>query len=431
MRLASEGSGRMSIPGPDTIFRCQLDNGIIGLARENFSSPSVVILGRLQVGSLAVPRHQAGLAGFVKEMLMRGTARRDFATIHETIESVGASLHFDSDWHSTSFSGRCLAEDLPLLLDVLADCLRHPTFLPQQVEKVRGEIMTALEQRDYDTRRMAVLTFYETLYEGHPLGISGLGYRDTISALAHEDLRAFYERYYRPQGMIVTLVGAVRAGEAIAALEGVLGDWQAERQAPQVVVAPVVRPTTIRRREVTIPGKSQADFVLGYVGLPRTHPDHLRARLADTILGVFGIMGRIGENVRNQQGLAYYAYSHLTATFSPGPWMAIAGVHPKNVERAVESILAEMRHLRDELVPAEEMADNKAFLTGFVPLSLETNGGVAGNLEAMEAYDLGLDYLQRYPSLIESITEQDVQRVAQTYLDPNAYTLAVARPEID
>ena len=139
-------------------------------------------------------------------------------------------------------------------------------------------------------------------------------------------------------------------------------------------------------------------------------------------------MGRLGENVRDEQGLAYYAFSRMEAGLGPGPWMAVAGVNPQNVEQAVESILVELRRLRDTPVESDELDDVKAYLTGSLPILLETNEGVARSLLDMELYDLGLDYLQRYPGLIEAITAQEVQEAARTYLNPEAYALAIAGP---
>ena len=218
------------------------------------------------------------------------------------------------------------------------------------MEKARGEFLTAIEQRASDTRRMAMLSLYETLYAGHPLAISGLGYEDSMRALTRDDLVRFYETHYQPQGMTFSIVGAVRKEEALAAVERVLGDWRPPAR-PDRAFPAVQRPTEIRRQETQIADKSQADLVFGWVGLERAHPDYMAARLANSVLGVFGIMGRIGHSVREEQGLAYYAYSHLVASFCPGPWMAIAGVNPRNIDKAAESILKEVRRLRDELVP--------------------------------------------------------------------------------
>ncbi|MCB0140391.1 MAG: insulinase family protein, partial [Caldilineaceae bacterium] len=160
----------------------------------------------------------------------------------------------------------------------------------------------------------------------------------------------------------------------------------------------------------------------------RSHPDYDALRVANTILGRFGMMGRLGETVREEQGLAYYCSSALQTDLVAGAWVTSAGVNPANVEQAIDSILAEFQRLAHEPVTAQELSDSQAYMTGIVPLSLETNAGVAQTLYNMEWFNLGLDYLQRYSSLINAITVEDVQRVAQTYLRGDAYALVVAGP---
>jgi zinc protease len=171
--------------------------------------------------------------------------------------------------------------------------------------------------------------------------------------------------------------------------------------------------------------------MIGCLAVARQDPDYYAARVANTVLGQFGMMGRLGEQVREQQGLAYYCGSSLDAELVSGVWYASAGVNPENVDQAVESILAEFARLGDELVAAEELADSQAYMTGVLPLTLETNEGVASTLINMERHGLGLDYLQRYNSLIYGVTPADVQRVAHRYLRPDNYTLVVAGPDTD
>jgi zinc protease len=131
---------------------------------------------------------------------------------------------------------------------------------------------------------------------------------------------------------------------------------------------------------VPLAGKTQSDVVLGWPGLARRDPDFMKAFLANTVLGVFGMMGRLGDSVRDEQGLAYYVYSSLQAGLGAGPWVAIAGVSPASVDRAIDGILEQVQRLRTEPVPAGELADSQAFLTGSMPLRLETNEGLAGTL---------------------------------------------------
>ena len=166
--------------------------------------------------------------------------------------------------------------------------------------------------------------------------------------------------------------------------------------------------------------KVQSDVVVGGLGPARSHPDYYAVRVANCILGQFGMMGRLGERVREELGLAYYCYSAMLAEEQAGTWLAAAGVAPANVEATVASVLAEFERLGSQPVTDQELADTQAYLTGIVPLALETNQGVAGTLFNMELYGLGLDYLARYPALITSVTADEVQRVAAAYLQPGS-----------
>jgi zinc protease len=418
----------MSIPGPDDVSHFELPNGIVVLVRENHNSSSVVTAGYLQVGAYDERPEQAGLAAFTAEALKRGTANRSFEQLYEEYESVGAGVSVGGGTYTTGFGTKSLAEDLPPILDILADVLRRPVFPRDQVERLRGEILTDLEERAHDTRRMASLTFHELAYpEGHPYARSLGGYIETVSALDRDDLAEFYAGGYGPQGMVIVVVGAVETADALAQIEGVFGDWEG-RAYERLPLPQVSSLTDTRRRTISIPGKTQSDIVLGYPGPSRHEPDFLDAAVCNIILGVFGLMGRLGENVREAQGLAYYSYSRLTGGPGPGPWHVVAGVDPLNVEQAIASIRAEIRRMCEENVGEEELNDNKAFITGSLPLRLETNEGVARSILNIERYDLGLDYLQRYEGLINEITAERVQTAARQWLDPDAYALAVAGP---
>ncbi|MBU0702475.1 MAG: insulinase family protein [Chloroflexi bacterium] len=420
----------MSIPGPNDITRHELPNGVVLLVRENHSSPSVITSGYLQVGAYDERPEQAGLAAFTAAALMRGAANHSFEQIYEELESVGASVGVSGGTHTTGLGSKSLVEDLPLALDVLADVLRQPTFPHDEIEKLRGEILTCLEERANDTRRMAGLTFYELAYPPeHPYARSLSGYTETISKLTRDDLAEFHAGGYSPHGMVITVVGAVKTADALAQIESAFGNWEGHTyERPPLPEAPQI--AEVRERTVHIPGKTQADIILGYPGPSRTAPDFLDAVVCNTILGVFGLMGRLGENVREAQGLAYYSFSSVDGGPGPGPWRAIAGVSPANVEQAVAGIRDEIRRICQELVGEEELADNKAFITGSLPLRLETNEGVTQAILNMERYNLGLDYLQRYEGLIGEITAERVRAVAQRWLDPDAYALAVAGPPI-
>jgi zinc protease len=415
-------------PGPETIYRHTLDNGITVLLYENPASQTVSIEGIVRAGALSEPDSKAGLADFTSDLLVRGTRARTFETISETLESIGASLSFGSGRHTTSFSAYCLTEDLETVLDLTADTLCRPIFPAEQVEKLRGQIITGLQMRANDTRRMARLTFQELAYKDHPYHRSVSGYVDTIPTISRDDLAGFHAQHYGPVGMILTVVGGVQTGEILRRLERIFGGWQNDHQSLTGIAPDAKRPTGLIRQNVPMPDKHQADIILGLPGPRRSMPDYLDASLMNTILGVFGMMGRIGQSVREEQGLAYYAGSRLEGGLGPGAWTASAGVAPDNIEKAIDSIRHEIRRMMDEPVSEEELADSQAYRTGSLPMSLETNSGIADILMDMEFYDLGLDYLQRYTEILNGITVERIQAAARNYLSADHLAIAVSGP---
>ena len=419
---------KVSLPGPNDVLRETLPNGITVLARENFASPAVVLDGYFISGSEDEPESRAGLASFTVDVMERGTRQRSFEQLYEEVESVGATFGFSAGAHITAFGGKGLAEQLPLLLDICSDVLRHPAFPAEQVERVRAEILSSLREQEFDTSSRAAQAFHELTYPaGHPYRRHIMGTPASVATLRREELVAFHEQTVSPRGMVIAIVGAVKARAALEAVSAAFGDWDTERP-PRNALPPVTPPTEIQQRYIALPEKTQTDLVLGWPGPERRAPDYLHCLVANTILGVFGMMGRLGEQVRSQNGLAYYVYSRLDGGAGPGPWNAVAGVHPTQVEKALALILDEIRRLRDEPPPREELEDNRAYLIGSLPLRLETNEGVAGSLTNIERYGLGLDYLQRYQERITAITAEDVQAAAQRWLNPEAYILGMSGP---
>ncbi|MCL4834527.1 MAG: insulinase family protein [Caldilineaceae bacterium] len=416
-----------AFPGPDNVYRTRLKNGITLLVRENPAAPVVVLEGALAVGCIHEEPAKAGLASFAASLLTRGSRGYDFDSFNEEVESVGASIGVGAGDHLTSFNSESLAEDFPRMVELLADVLRHPVFPPEQVERVRGQWLVRLQEREQNTRSVAFRRFHELLYGDHPYGRPSSGYPETIQAISREDLIAFHRDNYGPQGAIVVISGDISAQAAEKLIVAHLGDWAGS--SPSQELPPILAQTAIRQEFVTLPGKVQSDILIGSLAIARSHPDYFAVQVANNILGQFGLMGRLGEVVREEQGLAYYSYSTLDTDIGPGPWLAAAGVNPANVELAVESIRCEFARLGSEPVSAEELADSQANMTGRLPLALETNDGVTGQLLHMEWYGLGLDYLYRYADAINAITAEDVQRVAAHYLRADAYTLVVAGPE--
>jgi zinc protease len=362
-------------------------------------------------------------------MLQRGTSKHTFEQLNELTDANGVSISTDVGRQSSEVTVKCLAEDLDLGVQVLAEVILEPTFPADQLEKVRGELLTGLREADQDTRSVADRAFRELAYpEGHPYRRRVSGYLESVPNVQVEHLRAHHARTFRPDLTVVAVAGGAPVDAAFERLERAFAGWRAEGTAPSTAVPDVAPLTEARRREVELVGKTQADVVLGRPSINRKHPDYYALEVGNLILGRLGLNGRIGANVREKQGLAYYSYSDLEGGLGPGAWAARAGINPANVEKAVEAILAEVRGVRDEPVREEELSDAQNYLTGVLPLALESNDGVARTMLSIELYDLGMDYLARYPGIIRALTREGIQEALRKHLSAEGYALAVARP---
>lgn len=429
MRRVSEVSWK-SLPGSMDITRSVLPNGIILLTRSNYYSPSVVVSGYLPSGSIFDPREKLGLAHFTALALMRGTQSHTFQQLYDALESVSASLGFGASVHNTSFGGRALAEDLPLLLGTLSEAIREPVFPAEHIERLRAQLLTGLAIRDQDTADRASIRFDEILFANHPYGLPEDGYPQTIQAIQREDIIAHHHRVYGPRNMVLVIVGAVSASQAYDYACQALGGWENPLQPIPPELPPLAQPVAAVREHISLPGKSQTDLVMGGFGPKRSSPDYLAASLGNNILGQFGMMGRIGDIVREQAGLAYYASTSLNSWINTGSWEVSAGINPANLQRAIDLILVEIKRFTSEPVTAEELQDSQANYVGRLPLSMESNNGVAAALLNLERFQLGLDYYQQFPTLVAAIQPEDVLHAAQQYLFPERMVAISAGPEL-
>jgi zinc protease len=185
------------------------------------------------------------------------------------------------------------------------------------------------------------------------------------------------------------------------------------------------------RKHIPLPGKIQTDLVIGTNGPKRHARDYMAASLGNNILGQFGMMGRIGDVVREKAGLAYSASASLSSSIAGGSWEVSAGVNPANLQRAIDLIVSELRRFVEEPVTLEELQDSQANFIGRLPLSLESNAGVANALLNIERFTLGLDYYRRYPDLVRAVTPQAVLETARSYWNLDCLAVVSSGPGLE
>ncbi len=413
------------LPGPENIERFQLSNGITVLSFSNMSSKSLTIIGFLASGGFLDEPDKLGKALFTASMLLRGNQKDDFHAIHNKLETVGARLSFNAGTLNTWFNGRALVKDFPMLLAMIKDSLLNPTFPEIYIARLRKQLLTALLIRDQDTREKASLEFDKLIFPNHPYGTPVDGYPETLQNIQRSDLIQHHQTYH-PQNAIFAVAGALPAETMRAMLEDEFSTWSPANTPIKANYPKIKPPREESRLHFPINGKSQNDVVMGTIGPSRQSPDYYSAYLGNHILGQFGLYGRIGQSVRNRAGLAYYAYSSLNALPDTGSWTFQAGVNPNNVSQTIELIKKEITHYLSEPVKEEELADSQSHLIGRLPMSLESNAGIASVLLSIERYQLGLDYLQRYAHIMKTITPEMILEASRRYLDPEKLVIISA-----
>lgn len=413
-----------------TAVRHVLPNGIVALVQRNPTTPTVSLRGEVRVGAVYEPAEKSGLAAFVGAALIRGAGARSFQEIVSITEAVGASVNAGGGVHVSSFAGRSLNEDLPLTIGILADMLRAPTFPDEEIERLRGQFMMALRENEQDTRARASRALRELMFpHDHPYSRLSSGTLETVSAITREDLAVFHTQFH-PAATTIAVVGDVDPAAVIELLERAFGAWQVSGAPPQqsLPATRVLRGRT--RSHIALEGKSQTDVLWAVHGLDRASPDYYAASVANMILGRIGIGGRLGERVREEQGLAYYCGSSLDADLGAGPWAAVAGVNPAHVDEALQAMVHEIERFTVDGPSSAELADAHDYMTGSLVLGLETNDSIAGTLLGIERYQLGFDYIERYPTMIRAIDREQVVTVARKYLSTSDYVVVSAGPPL-
>jgi zinc protease len=408
--------------------RHQLTNGAVVLAQQTATHPAVTVFLSLHAGSLYDPIDRAGLAHFVSRVIDRGTQRRTADALAEELDGRGVTLNTSVARHLFTVSFTCLAEDLDALLDLAADVICRPTFPEAEIATRRGEVITAIRQDDDNPASVATETFFERLYGAeHPYGRRTKGTIEIVERLDRDALVGFHAARFAPGGLMAVLVGDVEPARAIASTAQAFGDWNAP-PAPTITPPPAPRATHREQDFVRMPGKSQADIAYGFVGVARLDPDYYATVLLNNVLGQYGLGGRLGDSIRERQGMAYYAFSSFEGNVAEGPLLVRAGVAPENVDRTIASIDAEISRMVAEGVTSAELEDSQRYLIGSMPRMLETNGGIASFLQSVEFFGLGLDFDRRLPGLLDGVTVADVNRAARRLLDPARATIVVAGP---
>ena len=379
--------------------REQLANGITLIVKQTPTQPAVTISAAMSTGSLCDPLGGEGTAHLLARVLDRGAGTRTGDEVADVLDLHGVSPSITVSRHTTTVTCDCLAEDVETMLELVADMLRAPACSDADTEICRGQLLTRLRQDEDSPATRALEAVMPLLYgEDHPYGRRPKGSPATVQSIDRTQLLEFHAARFPPDRLTVVLVGDISVSGAVAALTRVSGAWRGgadplmsaahelmiERLAFGEPWSRLPPPAAGSRRRLVIPmpAKAQADIVYGFTTIVRSDPAFYAYWVMNNVLGQYGIGGRLGRSIREQQGMA----------------------------------------------TDDEVTSAKRYLVGSIPRSLETNAGIARFLQTTEQFGLGLDHDRTLPGLVDAVTVEAVADAARRTLRPEQAAIVIAGP---
>ena len=399
-----------------------LKNGLQVIAVSHHEQPAVSLRLIVRAGAAQDPDNRMGLASLAATLLDQGTAAKTAEQVAQSIDSIGGAMGVGAGSDMTQVFAAVMKDSLNVGLDIISDVARNPAFAPQEIERQRQQMISAMKVSYEDPDYIAGVVFDRLVYGFHPYGKPDAGTPSSLASITRDDLVAFHKKWFGPNNAILAIVGDVTPEEAFAGAERAFGNWT-RIEIPATTVAEAPAPT---RRVVVIdrPGAVQTEIRVGLIGLPRKHKDYLALDLALKILGGEG-GNRLHRVLRSERGLTYGAEADINALKDAGDIVASTDTRSETTAEALRLIVDEIARLRRERVHPRELGDAQAYLTGSFPLTIETPGAIALQVLNAVVYGLDLQEVQTYRERVNSITPEDIQRVAQLYLHPDRLSIVL------
>jgi zinc protease len=403
------------------------ENGLAFLGNEVPESETVAITGSIKAGTMCDHSGFFGTAELISRLLMRGTKSLSASQISQKIEESGATLSFENRDESIYFSSRCYYGVLDTLLETIADCLMRPSFPENEIKLARNEILSEIKAEEDDTRSTANRRIAELVFgENATYGRDPLGRPDELRRLTSDDLTRSHEENYFPDRTIIAMTGGFDFELVRTKIDKLFSGWK--NDGDRKFSYKGSEETSPKSEAAEMKHKSQVDIAIGGKAVSRSSPDYYPLNLGNSVLGRLGLYGRLGKNVREERGLAYYSFSTLQSKLFSGLFAAYAGVNPSNVGKAIEGMLQEISRITSEPIPQRELETAKRNSLGSLSISLDTSVERVAILHEIEYHGLGLDYLERYPAILGRVSSDEILRVFQKYVKQSRLSMVAAGP---
>jgi zinc protease len=403
------------------IKRMELSNGAILLVSEQHQLPMLTMAIAFDAGSRRDPADKGGLATLTAAALMQGTKDLSASDFNREVDFMGSSINIGASRDFTIASVTTLKKYQSQSIHLLAQLLQEPGLRAADFKRKQAEQIADIKASEEEPGYAADVAFVHAIFGDRPYGHMPEGSTASVARLTPADVSDFYKNYYKLGSAVIAVAGDVDANQIKAELEseftGLKGRVPAQPAPAPIEIPPGIHAQLIDRNV------AQANLMLGSGGVARSNPDYYKLQVMNYILGGGGFASRLMKVVRSQHGLAYSIGSAFAAHKYQGAFLVVLQTKNSSANEALKLILAQMREIQESPVSDAEMASAKKYLVGSFPLKLDRQSSIVGFMLDTEIYNLGLDYADRYPKLIDAVTKSDVLKVAREYLHPDALDL--------
>ena len=389
-----------------------LGNGLKVIAIENPAADIVSARVFLPIGQGHETPENAGIFSLLTSLLTRGTTRRSSLQIAEAVEYVGASLGADSASDYSLVSVKTVSADFEQIFTLATEILREPSFPENEIELERKLTIQGLRSMQEQPFSVAYKYFREGIYGTHPYGFSSMGTEETVMAIQRDDLLEAHSKHFRPDNMVVVIVGRIDPEKAVALVDKLLGDWQAPSYPAIEPRLPAI--DSHAYRIVTPQETNQSFVIIGNLAPPVKHPDFATLKLISTHLGN-GLSSRLFVELREKQGLAYDVSAFYPTRLGPSQFVSYIGTAPENTSVALDGLQSELRRLCEISLTDNELQVAKNKMLGQYALGKQTNGQIAQLLGWYEILGLGTEYDEQFQADVAAVTIEQAQEAAKRW----------------
>ena len=404
----------------ETIRKESYDNGLVLLTERMETLRSVALGVWMKKGSRHESAEQNGISHFIEHLLFKGTESRTARDIALIIDSVGGQMDAFTTKEYTCFYFKVLDEHLDVAIELLSDIIRHPRFLPEEIEKERKVIYEEIKMVDDTADELVYDLWSEAFYGNHPLGRPIQGTMESVGAMRPEGLIRFFKESYQPANILVTAAGNLDHDRLAAALRSSFADLPAGE-------TPRLGPLPDTRQTISVREKKELGQLHLCLGLPGVRMDDARrypAYILNTVLG--GTMSsRLFQHIREERGLVYSVFSSANSFLDTGNLIIYAATSPASAREVTELVVRELRRLKTQEIGDSELQLAKDHLKGNLMLSLESSSSRMSNLARQELYFGRQFTLDEILTSIDKVTPAQVTSLAQDLFDAERCAVAV------